>query len=375
MKSTEFANNNENDSQYRPHVYLDMDGVQCDFFKSWSKFENVDSYKDIPKPEESIKRLASQGPEFVYRFFRDLEPLRSGLSVIKWLREHNIPYTILSAPLRYERQASIMGKREWLDKHHLGASESAVYDSDKSKYAVDAQGRPNVLIDDFGKNIIPWRNKGGIGIHHEPYDEKPTIDALEKIFGSNENDSHSKLDEASPNTLEGSFTEDLKLSKVWLLHTIKDILEDAKIDHLNTIYVLGSWYSNISLYLLTSGISFNKVINVDIDNTVLGVGELLINKMGATDKVEHMNKDANMLDYRQLKPPSLVINTSANDIEGTQWLDNIPSGTLVAIQDRQQESLSVFNERYPLDKTFFLSELELDDPEEKYTRYMKIGVK
>ena len=193
MKSTEFSN--ENDSQYRPHVYLDMDGVQCDFFKSWSKFENVDSYKDIPKPEESIKRLASQGPEFVYRFFRDLEPLRSGLSVIEWLREHNIHYTILSAPLRYERQASIMGKREWLDKHHLGASESAVYDSDKSKYAVDAQGRPNVLIDDFGKNIIPWRNKGGIGIHHEPYDEKPTIDALEKIFGSNENDSHSKLDE------------------------------------------------------------------------------------------------------------------------------------------------------------------------------------
>lgn len=375
MKSTEFANNNKNDSQYRPHVYLDMDGVQCDFFKSWSKFENVDSYKDIPKPEESIKRLASQGPEFVYRFFRDLEPLRSGLSVIKWLREHNIPYTILSAPLRYERQASIMGKREWLDKHHLGASESAVYDSDKSKYAVDAQGRPNVLIDDFGKNIIPWRNKGGIGIHHEPYDEKPTIDALEKIFGSNENDSYSKLDEASPNTLEGSFTEDLKLSKVWLLHTIKDILEDAKIDHLNTIYVLGSWYSNISLYLLKFGISFNKVINVDIDNTVLGVGELLIDKIGASDKVEHMNKDANTLDYSQLKPPSLVINTSANDIESTQWLDNIPAGTLVAIQDRQQESLSAFNERYPLDKTFFLSELELDDPKEKYTRYMKIGVK
>ena len=373
MKSTEFSN--ENDSQYRPHVYLDMDGVQCDFFKSWSKFENVDSYKDIPKPEESIKRLASQGPEFVYRFFRDLEPLRSGLSVIEWLREHNIHYTILSAPLRYERQASIMGKREWLDKHHLGASESAVYDSDKSKYAVDAQGRPNVLIDDFSKNIIPWRNKGGIGIHHEPYDEKPTIDALEKIFGSNKNDSHSKLDEASPNTLEGSFTVDLKLSKVWLLHTIKDILKDAKIDHLNTIYVLGSWYSNISLYLLKSGISFNKVINVDIDNTVLSIGELLINKIGASDKVEHMNKDANTLDYSQLKPPSLVINTSANDIESTEWLDNIPSGTLVAIQDRQQESLSAFSERYPLDKTFFLSKLELDDPEEKYTRYMKIGVK
>jgi hypothetical protein len=373
MKSTEF--NNKNDSQYRPHVYLDMDGVQCDFFKSWARFEQVNHYKDIPNSEESIKRLADQGPEFVYRFFRDLEPLRGGLSVVKWLRDHKIPYTILSAPLRYERQASIMGKREWLDKHHLGASESAIYASDKSKYAVDAQGRPNVLIDDFGKNILPWRNKGGIGIHHEPYDEKPTIDALEEIFLSNENDSHSKLDEASPNTLEGSFTEDLKVSKVWLLHKIKTILKDANIDHLNTIYILGSWYSNVSLYLLNSGISFDKAINVDIDKTVLDIGKRLIDNVGGSDKVEHMNKDANTLDYRQLKEPSLVINTSANDIEGTKWLDNVPSGTLVAIQDRQQGSLSDFDELYPLGKTFFLSEMELNDPKEKYTRYMKIGVK
>jgi hypothetical protein len=373
MKSTEFSNTN--DSQYKPHVYLDMDGVQCDFFKAWSKFEDVDNYKQIPKPEESIKRLASQGPEFVYRFFRDLEPLRGGLSVIEWLREHKIPYTILSSPLRYETQASIMGKQEWLDKHHLGASESAIYASDKSKYAVDSQGRPNVLIDDFGKNIIPWRNKGGIGIHHEPYDAQPTIDALEKIyFGSDDNENDSQLKEASPNTLEGSFTDDLKLSKVWLLHTVEDILDDAKIDHLNTIYVLGSWYSNVSMFILASNISFNKLINVDIDKKVLDVGAGIIDKLGASDKIEHMNKDANTLDYRQLKAPSLVINTSANDIEGTGWLENIPEGTLVAIQSRRG-TLESFDKLYPLSRTFFLNKMELDDPEEKYTRFMKIGVR
>ena len=71
MKPEEFAVLNENDSRYKPHVYLDMDGVQCDFFKAWSKIEGVNDYKDIPKPEDSIKRLASQGSEFVYRFFRD----------------------------------------------------------------------------------------------------------------------------------------------------------------------------------------------------------------------------------------------------------------------------------------------------------------
>ena len=44
-------NANENYSHYKPHLYLDMDGVQCYFFKAWSEFEGVEGYKDIPRPE------------------------------------------------------------------------------------------------------------------------------------------------------------------------------------------------------------------------------------------------------------------------------------------------------------------------------------
>jgi len=374
MKPEEFALLNENDSRYKPHVYLDMDGVQCDFFKAWSKIEGVSDYKDIPKPEASIKRLASQGSEFVYRFFRDLEPLRGGLSVIKWLREHDIPYTILSAPLRYEHQASIMGKRDWLDKHHLGASESAIFASRKEKYATDSEGRPNVLIDDFGKNILPWRNKGGIGIKHDPDNGQPTIDALEQIyFGSNENDSHYKLDEASPDTIEGSFTEDLIRSKAWLTKHVLKIMQNQNIDHFNTIYVLGSWYGNMGLFLHNSPIKFDKLINVDVDKEAVEVGKRLSDKMGI-DNIEHMVKDVNRLDYRQIKEPSLVINTSANDMEGTNyWLMEIPEGTLVAIQSREGP-LELFDKRYPLSETLYLDKLDLEDPEEPYTRFMKIGV-
>ena len=204
-----------------------MDGVQADFFDSWSRFAGVDSYKDIEDPEESIKELASQGPEKVYRFFRDLPTLRGGLRVIDWLQEHDIPYTILSAPLRYEHQASIMGKKEWLDQHHVGASESAIFASDKSKYATDSEGRPNVLIDDFGKNTIPWNDKGGIGIKHDPFDEGPTIKALEDIYLDKDD-----IDEASPNTLQGSFTPDLQYSKVWLLDEVQKILEKAQLKKL-----------------------------------------------------------------------------------------------------------------------------------------------
>ena len=365
MKGQEFLTENK----HKPHLYLDMDGVQADFFDSWSRFAGVDSYKDIEDPEESIKELASQGPEKVYRFFRDLPTLRGGLRVIDWLREHDIPYTILSAPLRYEHQASIMGKKEWLDQHHVGASESAIFASDKSKYATDSEGRPNVLIDDFGKNTIPWNDKGGIGIKHDPFDEGPTIKALEDIYLDKDD-----IDEASPNTLQGSFTPDLQYSKVWLLDEVQKILEKAQLKKLDTIYNLGSWYSNMGLFLVANKLGFDKLINVDIDKETLTTGEKLLDKLGISDKVEHMNKDVNTLDYRQLKQPGLVINTSTNDIDGDDWLNNIPKGTLVAMQGRHG-TLEEFDKQYPLRKTYFLDEVELKDPETEYERFMKIGVK
>jgi len=346
-----------------------MDGVQADFFKAWQKLEGVDDYKDIEKPEDSIERMARKGPDYIYRFFRDLDTLRGGLRVIDWLKAHDIPYTILSAPLRYEHEASIKGKKEWLDKHHAGTSESAIFASNKSKYATDSKGRPNVLIDDFGKNIAPWDKAGGIGIKHDPFDAGPTIAALEQIYLSKD-----ELDEASPDTLQGSFTPDLQYSKLWLLDNVQKILKKAKVKQLDTIYNLGSWYSNMGLFLVANKLGFDHLINVDIDKNTLSTGKKLLDKLGISDKVEHMHKDVNTLDYRQLKSPGLVINTSTNDIKGDDWLKNIPKGTLVAMQGRHG-TLEDFDKKYPLRKTYFLDEVELEDPETEYERFMKIGVK
>jgi hypothetical protein len=37
--------------------------------------------------------------------------------------------------------------------------------ADKRKYAT-TDGKPNILIDDYIKNIKEWEDAGGIGIHH-----------------------------------------------------------------------------------------------------------------------------------------------------------------------------------------------------------------
>lgn len=177
MKSNEFI------QKKMPHLYLDMDGVQADFFGHWAKTHGVKHYKDIPKREETINQLANSSPEEVYNFFRHLETLSGGMRIIKWLNDNNIPYTVLSAPLRgpYSK-ASIQAKKEWLDDHNPGTSNNAIFTGAKYKYAKTGN-TINVLVDDFGKYIDAWRNAGGIGIKHSDNSTEQTIKQLNKIYG------------------------------------------------------------------------------------------------------------------------------------------------------------------------------------------------
>jgi 5'(3')-deoxyribonucleotidase len=164
-----------------PHLYLDMDGVQADFFGRWAQIEKVQHYKHITNPEEAILRLAKSGPENVYHFFRDLDPLPGGQVIIRWLHQNKIPFTVLSAPLRMEGQASIKGKREWLDNYNPGTSGNAIFTSAKYKYAT-SNGKPNVLVDDFGKYLNSWNDAGGIAVKHSDDSTNHTIQQLEKIY-------------------------------------------------------------------------------------------------------------------------------------------------------------------------------------------------
>jgi hypothetical protein len=170
-----------------PHLYLDMDGVQADFFGAWSKRSGVEHWKAIADKEKEINELAHSTPKEVYDFFRDLDTLSGGMRVIAWIRKNKIPYTVLSAPLRGPySQASVKAKRDWLDQHHPGSSGNAIFTQNKAKYAMEG-GRPNVLVDDYGKYLNAWSSAGGIAVKHEDQYEDPdtaqhTIEKLEKIY-------------------------------------------------------------------------------------------------------------------------------------------------------------------------------------------------
>lgn len=184
------------------------------------------------------------------------------------------------------------------------------------------------------------------------------------------------LDESSGYSLAGSFTPDLVFSKLWLIREL------AKISpNISTMYVLGSWYGNLALLLTRyPQVQVDKIINVETDAKFLKGSKRILNQAGV-DNVEYMLADANNLDYRQLGTDGAVVNTSLIDIKGTDWFKNIPSGTLVAMQARDQVDDEQFTapkdieQQFPLNQVLYSGRLSLEDPETEYTRFMIIGVK
>ena len=79
--------------------------------------------------------------------------------------------------------ASEEGKREWVAAELSPAPIDEKYTGDKHMFAVNEDGSPNLLIDDFEKYIGPWQAAGGIAILHTSAEStiKKLIDLQENI--------------------------------------------------------------------------------------------------------------------------------------------------------------------------------------------------
>lgn len=183
------------------------------------------------------------------------------------------------------------------------------------------------------------------------------------------------LTESSGYSLKGSFTSDLVTSKVWLLDELSKVS-----DRFSTIYVLGSWYGNTAILIeLLNNINYDTLINVEADKKFLSGSKKILDSLGA-DNIQYMLKDANTLDYRQLGDNGVVINTSLTDMTGTDWFENIPDGTLVVMQARDNDPGEKFTSPKDIVKKFpvrvlYQGSKNLQDPETEYNRFMVIGIK
>ena len=189
--------------------------------------------------------------------------------------------------------------------------------------------------------------------------------------------------ESSGYSLAGSYTPDLVFSKLWLSRELKNVLQQQNIDSVPVAYILGSWYSNLSTILRRTGVPIEKIVDVEQRGEWLETGQQLQQSMNIQG-VEHMQADANRIDYRQLQQPGIVINTSTNDIADHGWFDHIPSGTIVVLQGRDSvpagaehtyNSPEDLLQMYPLEQVLYSGTWDLEDPETPYQRSMVIGVK
>ena len=163
----------------KSEVFVDMDGVLVDFFTEWAKLMNVKTYRDIPKREipKALKKIVDTP-----NFWENLPPLAGYKELLTAIKQMHGSYKILSSPLANDPNVD-PGKREWVNKN-LGffKPEKVIIDHNKSQYAKQPDGTPNILIDDYGKNVNAWKQAGGVAIKHHTSTTNDTINQLKSIL-------------------------------------------------------------------------------------------------------------------------------------------------------------------------------------------------
>lgn len=157
-------------------IYLDMDGVLADFFAEYAKLAGVTSgsYRDIPpaKADPTLNKMV--GTDFFYR----LPKFGTADSLVQLVLSYVSEYNICSSPLRGDHSNSEHWKREWIKKNLSPQPHEIIITGQKERYAVNADGSPNILIDDRGTNIVAWRARGGIGIKYQA--DEDSLDVVAK---------------------------------------------------------------------------------------------------------------------------------------------------------------------------------------------------
>jgi hypothetical protein len=160
-------------------IYLDMDGVLADFFHEYAKLAGVPAneygkhdYRSIPPAKEDPTLNKMIGTDFFYR----LPKFPSADNLIQLALSYAPHYSICSSPLRGDHANSGHWKKEWIRKYLHPHPATVVITGTKETHAVNADGSPNILIDDRGQNIARWTARGGIGIKYQA-DE----DSLDKV--------------------------------------------------------------------------------------------------------------------------------------------------------------------------------------------------
>lgn len=174
-------------------------------------------------------------------------------------------------------------------------------------------------------------------------------------------------------------------SKLWLCEQ----LESISFSQPQTIWIYGGWYGILGFLLLARNkISINKILSFDQDDEAsYNADKICENWVWQEWKFKAFREDCNQLDPKQNKydsSPDIVINTSTEHFDTNEWFDNIPNGTLIALQNNNMpnndhvnsySSIDEFAQAYKLSRIIYQDSLHFHYPTWHFDRYMIIGYK
>lgn len=216
MKISEVKTLHEN----RPVVYLDMDGVLADMFGEVAKQEGAPHWRKARKIKDRIDQVAKNPG-----FFEELPPLPNAGKLVKGVVQQAGGFSILSSPLMSRVEQSSEEKADWINRYlSKYPVESVLFDHRKEKYARQADGTPNILIDDWESNIKLWEANGGIGILYKDRDYESALKKLRYALAG-----VLPTEDVNEETLDLSIPKKLFTSQQ-VLKYIKDIHNDYQLD-------------------------------------------------------------------------------------------------------------------------------------------------
>jgi len=184
-------------------------------------------------------------------------------------------------------------------------------------------------------------------------------------------------------------------SKRWLVSE----LEKLNLP-LGTIFLCAGWYATLAPMLFDSSCKIDKIRSFDIDESCIAIADTInSNKVrenwkfkAVADDIFNINysthqwqawsKANNRMSYPFIEVPNTIINTSCEHIKDFDiWYSKIPEGKMVILQSNDffdveehincVSSLEEFSKQTPMTQILYQGDLTL----EKYTRYMRIGIK
>jgi len=155
-----------------PTIYCDLDMVLVNFMKGADAAVGGDGF--VANKDKDAKWAKINNTK---NFWVNLEWMPGAKRLYQFIARYD-PH-VLSAYSGKDPNSK-NGKLKWLAKHtkFKKPNINLVLRSQKQKYAT-TNGKPNVLIDDYIKNINEWEAKGGIGVHHTSVPK--TINELKKL--------------------------------------------------------------------------------------------------------------------------------------------------------------------------------------------------